>query len=295
MKTLSREKDLRGASAGGGRRTLYIPERLTPLAFTSIYDEFSDAQRTRYNHLSGLYFLEQTIFFEQCMGRPVLERLEQIAPASLRGNAREFIEEENRHTSWFRKLLRDCEPRWYAEDCFHLVKAGSSSRAALNFCTRQPHRFPCLLWLQIMAEERAQYFSAAFVADADELDPRFVEVQRRHLADEGGHIRWDVEFIEWLWPATPLFLRKLNARLLGWLLREFFHLPKRSGWNVVERLIAEFPGVAARRADLRAAMRSLATNDAYLRTLYPRSVFPRTRRLANRWPELHFLEGFFTE
>lgn len=146
-----------------------------------------------------------------------------------------------------------------------------------------------------MAEERAQYFSGAFVSGADELDPRFVEVQRRHLADEGGHIRWDVEFIEWLWPAMPLLVRTANARLLHWLLREFFHLPKRSGWNVVERLILEFPELTARRAELRSAMCSLARNEAYLRTLYPRCVFPRTRRLASRWPELDFLEAFFTE
>ena len=295
MKTLPQEMDLRVASAEDSRGTFYIPERLTPLAFTSIYGELSDTQRTRYNQLSGLYFLEQTIFFEQCMGRPVLERLAQIAPASLREHAREFIAEEDRHTAWFRELLRECEPRWYAGDGFRLVKAGPVSHAALNFCARRPRQFPCLLWLQIMAEERAQYFSGAFVADADGLDPRFVEVQRRHLADEGGHIRWDVEFIEWLWPATPLVVRKGNARLLGWLLREFFHLPKRSGWNVVARLIVEFPELAARKAELRAAMRSLAANDAYLRTLYPRAVFPRTRRLASRWPELHFLESFFTE
>jgi hypothetical protein len=282
-------------SAEVSRRAQYIPERLTPLAFTDIYRELSDDQRARYNQLSGLYFLEQTIFFEQCMGRPVLERLGRIAPASLRLHAREFIEEEDRHTSWFRHLLRECEPDWYAGDSFRFVKAGSLSRAALNFCTRQPRRFPCLLWLQILAEERAQYFSGAFVSEADVLDPRFLEVQRRHLADEGGHIRWDVEFIEWLWPATPLIVRRLNALLLGWLLREFFHLPKRSGWNVVERLIVEFPELAMRRRELHVAMRSLARNETYLRTLYPRCVFPRTRRLASRWPELHFLEAFFTE
>src|SRR6187401_1294936 len=40
---------------------LYIPQRLTPLAFTEIYAELSPFQRYRYNQLCGLYFLEQTI------------------------------------------------------------------------------------------------------------------------------------------------------------------------------------------------------------------------------------------
>ena len=154
--------------------------------------------------------------------------------------------------------------------------------------------FPCLLWLQIIAEERAQHFSTFFLKHPRGLNPRFVEVQRKHLADEGGHIRWDAELIEWLWPATPRFLRRINARILGWALREFFHLPKRSGWNVIVLLMAEFRDLAAKERELREAMEGLARNETYLRTLYPRTVFPRTRRLAERWPELGFLDRFFT-
>ena len=275
---------------------LFVPEELTPLAFTSTYQSLSAEQRRRYNHLHGYYFLEQTVFFEQHLGRPGLERLLESAPTShLRKVIGQFIEEENRHTGWFCDLLRECEPALYPDRRFHLLKASRPARALLRAAAQRPSLFPCLLWLQMITEERVQHFSSLFVRHAAGLDPRFVDVQRRHLADEGGHIRWDAELIEWRWPATPLVLRKLNARLLGWLLREFFHLPKRSGWNVVARLIVEFPELAARKAELRAAMRSLAANDAYLRTLYPRGVFPRTRRLASRWPELSFLEEFFTD
>jgi hypothetical protein len=275
---------------------LFVPEELTPLAFTSIYHSLRAEQRCRYNQLHGYYFLEQTVFFEQHLGRPGLESLLASAPSShLRKVIAQFIDEENRHTGWFCGLLRECEPAWYSERRFHLLKASRSARALLRAAARLPRLFPCLLWIQIITEERVQHFSSLFVRHAAGLDPRFVEVQRKHLADEGGHIRWDAELIEWRWPATPLFLRKLNARLLGWVLYEFFHLPKRSGWKVVERLIAEFPDLTARRSELRTAMRSLAANDDYLRTLYPRAVFPRTRRLATRWPELHFLEEFFTD
>ena len=275
-------------------RAFYIPEKLTPLAFTSIYRELTPEQRLRYNQLSGLYFLEQTIFFEQCMGGPVLKWLQRNAPAPLRHQAAEFEVEENRHTSWFRALLREVEPRWYADDSLKFVRPSRVAGAALQFCNVRPHLFPCLLWLQLIAEERAQYFSGTFLASADELDPRFLEIQRKHLADEGGHIRWDVAFVEWLWPSVLLPVRIANARLLQFSMREFFYLPKRSGWNVIERLMVEFPELAVRQADLRAAMHSLGTNEAYLRTLYPHCVFPKTRHLASRWPELGFLGTFFT-
>ncbi|MGV3533888.1 MAG: diiron oxygenase [Chthoniobacteraceae bacterium] len=272
----------------------YIAEKLTPLSFTPIYRELTPEQRFRYNQISGLYFLEQTIFFEQCMGGPVLAWLQRNAPEPLRAHAAEFEIEENRHTSWFRALLREVEPEWYEDDTLRFVRPSGVASASLNFCNQRPHLFPCLLWLQLIAEERAQYFSGTFLAAAEELDPRFLEVQRKHLADEGGHIRWDVAFIEWLWPAVPRLVRIANARILQFAMREFFYLPKRSGWNVIERLMVEFPELESRRGDLRAAMDSLGTNDAYLRTLYPRCVFPKTRNLASRWPELRFLGTFFT-
>ena len=295
MNTVQLEKTLPVAAPIAPRLDFYIPEKLTPLAFTPLYAGLSTAQRARYNQLAGLYFLEQTIFFEQCMGRPVLEWLERVAPSPLREHAREFRDEENKHSSWFRELLREFEPAWYAQDCFWFVKAGPVSGGVLGFCNRRPHWFPFLLWLQILAEERAQYFGGAFVQEAHALNPRFVEVQRRHLADEGRHIRWDGEFIEWLWAKTPQFRRQWNARALRWLLGEFFYLPKRSAWNVIEKWFLEFPELAARKVEFHSAIRDLSRNESYLRTLYPRSVFPRTRRLAGAWPELQFLDAFFMD
>ncbi|MGV3533531.1 MAG: diiron oxygenase [Chthoniobacteraceae bacterium] len=292
MSTLPLEQIANDAPTGA--RIFYIPEKLTPLSFTPMYRQLTPEQRVRYNQLSGLYFLEQTIFFEQSMGGPVLAWLQRNAPELLRAHAAEFEIEEDRHTSWFRALLREVEPEWYEDDTLRFVRPSGVASAALNFCNVRPQLFPCLLWLQLIAEERAQYFSGTFLAAAEELDPRFLEVQRKHLADEGGHIRWDVAFVEWLWPAVPRLVRIANARILQFAMREFFYLPKRSGWNVIERLIVEFPELESRRGDLRAAMNSLGTNDAYLRTLYPRCVFPKTRNLASRWPELRFLGAFFT-
>lgn len=293
MQTLTRDKTSHGVEE---RRSLYVPEELTPLAFTKAYASLTPAQRQRYNQLHGYYYLEQTIFFEQHMGRPSLERLLEIAPTSdLRQAIIQFIDEENRHTGWFLDLLRECEPGWYHDRRCRVLHAGRVSRALLSLAARRPQSFPGLLWLQMITEERVQHFSTMFMRDAAAIDPRFVEVQRRHLADEGGHIHWDAELLEWIWPATALVVRRANARLLSWLLREFFYLPKRSGWNVVEHLIVAFPELAPRRSEFRAAMRGLSTNQTYLRTLYPSSVLSRTRRLASRWPELAFLEKFFTD
>jgi hypothetical protein len=275
---------------------LFIPEVLTPLSFTPLYAALTEAEKLAYNRAHGRYFLEQTIFFEQVLGKPVLSQLIRMAPDErLAETARQFIADENLHTAWFRALLRDVSPETYARRDFHLLAVPVGTQAVARLLGRAVRFLPCLLWLQLIAEERSQYFGNQFIEHGATLDRRFLAVQRRHMEDEAGHILSDETFIEWLWPRCGKSLRSLNARLLKWALREFFHLPKRSGWRVVEHWLRDQPELLARRAEFRVAMTALGENDAYLRTLYPRKWLPRTCALAARWPELQFLEDFFTE
>jgi len=78
------------------------------------------------------------------------------------------------------------------------------------------------------------------IAQRDELEPHFVRMHRTHLADEVGHVRWDEELIETLWQLANPVLRKVNGKLLGWMLGEFFNAPKRAQLNVVHELALEF-------------------------------------------------------
>ncbi len=277
------------------RSALFVPEVLTPLSFTPLYAGLSEAQRLRYNQLHGLYFLEQTIFFEQIMGRPVLEWLGRKAPLALRHEAKAFMEEEDAHTSWFRSLLREIDPVHYARSDSHLLVTSTAARLMTRLMSGSVRLFPMVLWLQLIAEERALHFGRIFVEHEDGLDPRFLALQRRHLADEPGHIRRDVLFLKWLWPATPVWLRRFNARVLYWVLREFFLLPKRSGWGVVQAWLDEFPELRGRRREFHRAMTDLRDNEFFLRTLYPRAILPRTRALAGCWPEMALLERLFTD
>ena len=274
----------------------FIPEDLTPLSWTPFYASLDANDRFAYNRLHGLYFLEQTIFFEQLLGRPVLDHLARHAPGeSLRREAREFAEEENLHTSWFRDLLREERPGWYLQKDFHLIGAGAPQRLIIRWLGRNVQFLPALLWLQLMAEERALYFGLQFMRDDDSLDERFRAVQKKHLADEPGHIRRDELFIHALWDTASPRLRSINAKLLHWLLREYFLLPKRSGWNVVEHWLKEHPHLMPRRDEARQAMTGLARNEAFVKSLYPRRHLPRTATLSQAWQELAFLQSFRTD
>ena len=267
---------------------LFIPEEFTPLFHTKAYEVLPEAARLRYNQLHALYFNEQIIFFEQEMLSPALRALMRTTlPSTLMSALPEFYEEEQRHSAMFRALNRRCAPGWYATGDYFLMGIGPVGRWGARLICRSPGLFPLVLWLALMQEERSLYYSAACLQQSTILEPDFLAAHRRHLADEVGHIAWDEELLDFLWPRTAQALRTANASLLNWLVGEFFLLPKRSGLRVVTRLAAEFPQLDA--AALRRAMTGLATNATYVRGLYSRDVTPRTFARFDRHPEFALL------
>ncbi len=275
---------------------LYIPEILTPLSYTPIYETLNTKDRATYNRLHGLYFLEQTIFFEQILGQPVLKQIvKNTSDEEIRREAFVFAEEENKHSDWFRTLLREVHPGTYKDNDYYLLGASRLLRSTLSLAARCIKWFPCLLWLQLIAEERALYFGITFVRHSENIDLRFLDIQRKHLLDEAEHIRRDELFLDTFWPTTPAWLRQINAGLLKWMLTEFFYLPKRSGWRVVESFLEACPHLKIRREEFRESMNSLKTNDNFIRSLYPMKHLQKTMALCSKWPELDFLPSMFTD
>jgi hypothetical protein len=274
----------------------FIPEVLTPLSYTSIYTTLEPEDQIAYNQMHGLYFLEQIIFFEQIMGQPALKQIiRNTNNPEIQREATIFAEEEDKHSEWFRTLLRNVSPETYNDSDFHLLRAPLAMRAIMSFAARSIKWLPCLLWLQLMSEERALYFGRLFAENSENIDSRFLLVQKKHMADEPGHIRRDELFLKSIWPKTPAWVRRLNARLLKWMLTEFFSLPKRSGQRVVEHFLKSRPHLENRRQEFFDAMKSLESNDTYIRTLYPRKHLKRTQLLASDWPELDFIKNFLTD
>ena len=266
----------------------FIAERFTPLFHTSAYCLLPPAARLRYNQLHALYFNEQVTFFEQEMLSPALLALRSASlPANLANGLRDFFDEEQRHTAMFRALNKRCAPELYPDDGYRFIRVALPWRTLLGEVSRRPRLFPLLIWLALLQEERSLYYSKGCLEHATHLEPHFVATHRAHLADEVGHIGWDEELLDWLWPRTGDTLRWINSRLLNWMIGEFFLLPKRSGLRVVEHLVSEFPQLDAEA--LYGGMRELETNSAYLHTLYSRDVTPRTFARFDAQPEFALL------
>lgn len=264
----------------------FIPDRLTPLYHTPVYAQLSDAQRLRYNQLHASYFNEQTIFFESAMAQHILHCfISRSVPDGLVDGLRTFIAEEVEHSKMFRELNRQCLPEIYTKGDFHFIKVPFIPSACLRQWVRRAHWFPFFLWVLLIQEERALFCAKEFLNEADSLEPHFVATQRRHLADEVGHIQWDEELLDWIWPRMGKTWRGINARLFGWMMGEYFTTPKRSGLRVVFDLVKAFPALKPLWPELRKQMIQLSRNQEFHLLCYSRTVTPKAFARFDHWPE----------
>jgi hypothetical protein len=268
----------------------FMPGHLTPLYHTPVYASLTDEQRLRYNQINALYFNEQTMFFERSLAHNVLGFfLEQPLPAGLKEGLHRFITEEETHSAMFLDLNRQCAPAIYNEHDFYFIRLPVIGTALLDMLSKHPDWFPFLLWLMHMQEECALFFGKVFLKWGDEIEPHFVEAQRRHLADEIGHVRWDQELLGHVWPGTNGMLRRFNAGFLKWMMREYFTTPKRSARRVVAALADEFPELKPQQGEICRQLAALGNDPAYLYSLYSMENVPDTFRRFASWREFDSL------
>lgn len=268
----------------------FIPEAFTPLFYTQSYQELTAQQRLRYNQIHSLYFHEQIMFFETALGRRILQSLlRESWPSRLVEGLRQFLEEERQHTEMFRRLNRRCAPQLYGARDFNFIRAPRGWMAVLDWATDHPLLLRMFVWLMLLQEERSLFYSKGFLAHQGAIEPHFVEVHRRHLADEVGHVRWDEELIDLLWGRTRPLLRRMNARLFAWMLGEFFSTPKRAQLAVVRELARQLPELRPLALLMQRQMLELANDSEYRLSLYSREIVPRTFARLDEWPEFHSL------
>jgi hypothetical protein len=266
----------------------FIADELTPLFYSPAFASLTPSVRQRYNQLHALYFNEQVTFFEQEMLSPALLALSRgPLPSCLAADVRTFFAEEQRHTARFRGLNARCAPGLYAASPYRFVRMPRPLMKMVTAVAAHPFRFPLFIWLALLQEERSLHYSKVCLSCADELEPSFVATHRAHLADEVGHVGWDEELLDWLWPRTGPVTRQLNARILTWMLGEYFLLPKRSAIGVIEHLGSEFPDLDVR--SLIAATRALKDNRNYVESLYSREATPRAFARFDSLPEFALL------
>jgi len=269
----------------------FVPEEVTPLYHTDLYDQLTTDQKLTYNQLSGLYINEQTAFFEEQLVAVLRSLLKggRVRGTSLEESMRRFLADELEHTTMFRSLnhLVSPEGNFDQPKTYHYVQASPASLMVLSFFARFPRRLTFWLWLIMILEERSIYISKLFVKQATDLEPHFVATHLRHVTDEVNHVRWDIEMIEVFWAGASKFHRAANAKLLSHVLLEYFTLPKRSGVRIVRELQRRHPELA--EVDFLSAFQGLSQCPAYYQVLYSAKTIPRTLALMESLPEFKTL------
>ena len=273
------------------RRRFFMPERFTPLYYTSVYARLTEAQRRRYNQLHVLYFHEQLAFLEGSLPSTLLASLQgDPRYGELARELRELITQESRHAAMFRALNRRIAPDLYRDRAAAFLDPGrwgglwrrASSCAALR---------PTFLWFMLIQEEKALAYTRGFLEHGD-LEPTIVSVHRRHLEHERTHCKSDVQLLDLAWEHTPDTLLRLNGHVLAWMLKEFFLAPQRSGWRVVEAWLKERPELAPERARLRREIARLDHDPEYVTMMYGPDTIPESWRRMRERPELARLRRF---
>ena len=267
----------------------FFPARLTALYHVPSWHLLEEHHRVRYTQLYALYLNEQTAFFEELLATTLLPALygrPDIIGADLAESLRSFEEEERRHSGWFREMNRRIDPERFSLEPGNYVFIPSSPR--LNgigkWFAGRPFTFPFWIWLILLQEERSIHIARKCLNE-DDLEPNFRELHRKHMADEVDHVRWDTQLIDRVWLPMAMWKRKLQAAVFGWLMREFFTVPKRAAKAVLDALLAEFSDLSPIAPQLRQELAALKNSPAYHASLYSREVTPKAFALFDSLPE----------
>lgn len=274
----------------------FLCETLTPLYYTDVYAELTPEQKLRYNQLTGMSYNEIISFFEEHFAQNILHALTssphrhgldpQLVDALIA-----FAEDERRHTRAFRALNQLSAPLWYRDSTYHILRPSPVGRRLIRLLTRRPARFPAVLWIALVMEERALAASRALLRRGeDEIEPHYLAVYQAHLQDEIRHVHLDWHLLEELHGTSSPFWRKVNAHLFAYSLSRFFLAPRRAGRRVIELLLVEHPELRTKRKRLLHALGTLSQNRAYHQMMYSREVTPIAFMLFDRCAEFRSLE-----
>lgn len=274
----------------------FVCPTLTPLFYAPVYRELEECHQRRYNQLTALSFSELIAFFETTFAASVLVALangrRQPLDRPLVECLERFVAEERRHTEWWVQLNRLSEPALYADSDQAIIRLSSPARFFLRQLTSRPQSFPMVFWVMLALEERSLEISRRCMhLPAEQIEPRYLEIYRTHLAHEVRHVQIDWHLIERYYAARSVPLRRLNAKLFCLAIRHFFLPPTRSAMCVVNRLVTERPELQSLHVVMKQQLERVGHDGDYQQMMYSRKSTPITFALFDRFPEFHAMRN----
>jgi hypothetical protein len=274
----------------------FIHEDFTPLYHTPLYTRLSDAQRLRYNQLSGMKVNEQFMLLERDFADRILAKLHRHPALATRPDIiaclSTMMKEEQCHHDMFRDLNQACLPEIYAHTDRYFSKLGRLEKLSIRLATSMYQHLTCLLWFLMAVEEYSVGLSRAMMRSSQTetlgmLEPNFQRVHAEHIKDEVRHVHIEAQLVEACFSSRGKISRCVNAYLFDVLMR-YFATPQPAGC-VISHLATEYPELVPLQRELTASVLSLKHDKAYTQTVFNRCLMPHTFALLDTQPELQFL------
>lgn len=284
-------------SKGVDRGVPWFPSRHMPLAFTPAWSSlFDDEMRITASQWYALSVAEQFITLEEAFLIPAVEaalgnrRTAHLIDADMREALQTFVDEELKHGEMFRRLLRMCEPEWYARGDRHFYTPGKLNEIVGNALFRAPDVFVAWPWLGLILEEKTIAYYRAYeraVLDGEPVDSLHRAVHRAHFLDESRHVAIEEHLISLFYdrvgPVTQAVAREILVTTLGMYTRP---RERSVSCNVVRALGDRYPRLRPHVPEIVEQVMGLRHNREFQRGIYGAEAIPRTFDRLDEHPEL---------
>lgn len=268
----------------------WMPEKAGALGFLPSYALLDPVEQRRCNQLYAIGLSEHFIWLEAFVTKPALKILGRPGlPLPLREALGHFVEEEDKHTEMFWRLLEQAEPQWYPTRRPRLFTPHPMYQFLARILVSFPTIFLVWLWLAIFAEERTLFVGREYTRTRrtapDRVDALHSRVHELHMKDEARHCQLDQHLLTWLYDHEPAW----KKRFCGWLFHRIvrsYIFPHRTALRILDVMEREFPRLRGSIAPrLRAELPHVGYNLAFHKKMFSRNAMPRTLALLAEYPE----------
>lgn len=271
----------------------WMPESLVSISHLPVYQDMSMELKRVFNQYNSLGVAELFIFFEETCLAPSMEKALLIAKGEpLRIALRNFIDEENKHSACFKKLLITAKPDFYSESDFkyRFVKIPFVARALFNILRNFPILLPAWVWVALFFEERTLMYSKAYIqdkkTDQNSSDDLFYQAHFYHMMDEVRHVKLDEHMISNFYKT---FGRR-HANFVAWMSRRFI---QRSAYPInmikscLDQIKIDAPSLLSVEIEkqILTEAKTLSQIKSFTELNFSDTAAPRTRFLMSRFPE----------
>lgn len=266
----------------------FVCPSLTPLFYTTIWNELSPSDQLRHSQLSALSFNELIAWFEGGFTTTLRALLHcDRVPSPVRELLPRFIEDESRHQRMWWSLNRLADPKRYQSDTMAITRIAPMARVLMTWLAGQPMRFPVAVWVMLVLEEHANEIARRCASQRpSEIEPHFAAAYLAHVRDETRHVQIDWHIVDALWPMMNARKQRFNGWLFGQVIKRLLLRTENAAMSVATALAQESPTVRQQLPRIRDELRQVGLHPEYRSMMFSPQTSPITFHLMTKYPGL---------